>query len=75
MKVLEQSKRVRKVLDEPRVTPDGFPYRATKWDIDGQTLEVNLDSYGAHARINGGRTHPNLDEHGLLAFLRRVFGL
>jgi hypothetical protein len=73
---LQKYGKLRKVQDEPRISPDGEPYRAMKWQHEsGDTVEINVDADPVryHARHNGGRAHVNLDEGGLIAFIVGLF--
>jgi hypothetical protein len=61
------------VKDEPRVSPDGIPYRATEWRHEsGEPVFVNADEFGFHVRARG-QTAVNLDAPGLVQFIRQTF--
>jgi hypothetical protein len=75
---LARSGKLRKVKDEPRISPDGDVYRATEWQHEsGAKVEINIDIEPVryHARVDGKHTAVNQDERGLMAFISRLFGL
>ena len=65
-----------KTVDEERVSRDGIPYRARKWEGGGRTIELNQDAYGYHARADHDpkTTQANMDAGGLFGWLMRIFG-
>ena len=64
------------VLDEQRLDHDGEPYRATKWECEGHEIDVNIDCFAYHVKIDGDdqKMGVNLDKGGLFAFIYRFFG-
>lgn len=62
------------VSDINLVDPEGTPYRATKWSYDDHLIEVNIDQYGYHARIDHGPSAVNMDRHGFVSWVLNTLG-
>ena len=67
-------KKIINISDEQKTDGDGMPYRATKWNYQGKSIEVNIDRYGYHARADGQHVKVNMDEGGLIGWLLSWFG-
>ena len=63
-----------KVYEEKGYDPNtGGPYRAMEWKHEGRKIEVTIDGFGVHARVDEGKAVYNLSDLGLLRLLQILF--